>query len=110
MEVETERRHPMSGWRSRVLVAFPLGALVLTSCHHTGTESCYPAPPVRTAGILPAHPLTPCQACTIPPAGAPPMATLNPPTGGFAPLPAGPDQSGWGPSGAPSASLGGPVP
>lgn len=100
----------MNGRRPWFYLALPLGALGLAGCHHCGTRSCYPppAPAVRSAGILPAHPLTPCQAC---PAGpAPPAVTLNPPAPGYAPLPPGPAEPGWGPPEPPGASLGGPVP
>jgi hypothetical protein len=92
--------------------ALPFGALVLTGCHHCGSQSCYPpAPVVRSAGILPAHPLTPCQSCP-----APPAATLYPagplPQAGsnFQPMPPGPLQQAWGPASPPGVNLGGPVP
>jgi hypothetical protein len=112
----------MNGWRPWIVVALPVGLLgLLPGCHHCGTQSCYaPAPPVRVAGILPAHPLTPCQSCPISP--APPAVTLNPPTtvrppvdSGVQPMPPGPAQPGpvqqaWGPPSQPGVSLGAPVP
>ena len=70
---------------------------------------------VRSAGILPAHPLTPCQSCPVSP--APPVAILNPPApvvpptdSGFHTLPPGPVQQTWGPASPPGVSLGVPVP
>jgi protein tyrosine phosphatase (PTP) superfamily phosphohydrolase (DUF442 family) len=97
----------MNGWRSRFYCALLPAALTLAGCHHCGSESCYPsAPAVRTAGILPAHPLTPCQACPAP--SAPPAPPFNPP-GPVGPPP-GPVQQAWGQPSPPSVSLGVPVP
>ncbi len=103
----------MNGRRLWLCCALPLGTFGLAGCHHCGSQSCYqPAPVVRSAGILPAHPLTPCQSCLVPP--APPAVTLNapvaPPGRDFQPLPAGPVQQAWGPAAPPAVSLGGPVP
>jgi len=105
-------------WFSRAL---PLGALVLAGCHHCGTQACYPPPlAVQTAGILPAHPLTPCQAQPLPPPATPtpPALIASPPSGGAyqplppsggagQPMPPGPPPE---PARPPSVSLGGPIP
>jgi protein tyrosine phosphatase (PTP) superfamily phosphohydrolase (DUF442 family) len=106
----------MNGRRLWLFCALPLGALGFAGCQHCGTQSCYqPAPVVRSAGILPAHPLTPCQSCPL--TNVPPAATLYPPGptsppigGGYAPQPAAPVQPAWGPAAPPAVSLGAPLP
>jgi protein tyrosine phosphatase (PTP) superfamily phosphohydrolase (DUF442 family) len=70
---------------------------------------------MRSAGILPAHPLTPCAVCPVypapPPHPAPPAVALNPPAPVNPPLPPAPVQQAWGgPAAPPTANLGGPVP
>jgi protein tyrosine phosphatase (PTP) superfamily phosphohydrolase (DUF442 family) len=117
----------MNERRSWFYCALPLGTLGLAGCQHCGGQSCYqPAPPspvmVRSAAVLPAHPLAPCAVCpaypTPPPHAAAPAVALNPPApvnppaaaGGYQPLPSGPVQQAWGPASPPTANLGGPVP
>jgi protein tyrosine phosphatase (PTP) superfamily phosphohydrolase (DUF442 family) len=101
----------MYGRRSWICCTLPL---IFAGCHHCGTQSCYqPAPVIRSAGILPPAPLTPCQSCAVPPPAAPfiPPAPVAPPSdSGFHPMPPGPAPSQWGPASPPGVSLGVPVP
>ncbi len=109
----------MNGLRSSIRAALLPGLLAVTAgCNHCGTQSCYqPAPVIRSAGVLPYHPLTPCQSCQIPvpapvapvPAPAPPAA-LPPGDAGSQPMPPGSVQQAWGAPNPPGASLGVPVP